>query len=225
MIAYTIFVVVMTIVLVVPGEVNAGRESEIPFCVDPKEVKLDNTPPTAPRVHLHGIRRGRGIRKKPQHRFPHSEENPYYPPDPRGSISLTLWGATDDRTEDDALGYRVYFLDGNLPDGFVPQDTILKPEPQDFAEYRITLVWNDRGTDSQEPFRFRIAVSSVDLGGNESILSRVVVVDDEGTFLKQPNYGMGHVSGGWNKGKSRIGYKHKYMDGRRGTRTKPKKVR
>jgi len=107
---------------------------------------------------------------------------PIRPPISRGVISLTLWGARDDLTDEDSIGYRIYTIAGVLPEGFVNADSTIFAEPLELSEYRIALFWNDGGTDYQEAFNFTLAVTAIDLAGNESDLSNFVIVGDKGGY-------------------------------------------
>ena len=92
-----------------------------------------------------------------------------------GSIAIDITGAKDDRTPPERIGYRITHVAGTLPDGLsLPSDVRLLPARRPVAGdasrevFVLSLVWGDGATNDQEEIDFTLAVTAVDLAGNES---------------------------------------------------------
>ncbi|HET6463905.1 MAG TPA: hypothetical protein VFH33_08910, partial [Candidatus Krumholzibacteria bacterium] len=88
-------------------------------------------------------------------------------------INLDVRGASDDRTLADSLRYRIHYVDGDLPFGFTLRPTYV-------AWNGLNIYWDDGLTWEQEPFSFRLYVTSIDRAGNESKPSNIVSIAHDG---------------------------------------------
>ena len=95
--------------------------------------------------------------------------------DDLGFIELTLGGATDDRTPPDKLGYLLQLEGGTLPAGYT-----LPRQAARLQGDKLYLAWLDGASLTQEAFDFSFRVVTVDLAGNVSPPSAVVMVSHPG---------------------------------------------
>lgn len=139
--------------------------------LDPVEMAEDSSPPGAIPKVLAEIRRGRA---------PDSAgcgEVSMVSTDDLGWVTLTVTPPTDDRTPDDKMGYMVTLVDGTVPDGLT-----MPAEPWRATGGTLTLSWVDGATDNHDSFSFTLAITSLDLAGNEGPAFQLSVSDrDDGT--------------------------------------------
>ncbi len=127
-----------------------------PFELDPKEEAVDVTPPSAIGSTTYSVERGRGPQKDGCGTSGSSCDDV-------GVITLHLGEATDDRTPDASLGYRVEVVSGKAPsDPSWPTAAVRAHEGR-----VLYFHWNDGGDDDQEPIDLTFRIRAVDLAGNE----------------------------------------------------------
>jgi hypothetical protein len=102
-----------------------------------------------------------------------------------GLIQIRFTGAKDDRTPREKIGYLIAHVAGTLPYGLsLPRDARLAtPVASDVAGevlFLLTLVWADPATSDQAPIDFTIALTAVDLAGNESAPSSPIRIRHPG---------------------------------------------
>jgi hypothetical protein len=101
-----------------------------------------------------------------------------------GLIQIAFTGAKDDRTPRERIGYLIRHVAGTLPYGLsLPPDARLAtPEAGDVPGevFLLTLMWPDPATSDQAPIDFTIALTAVDLAGNESAPSSPIRVRHPG---------------------------------------------
>ena len=131
-------------------------------------VKGDEDPPATPILRELTVARGRGAVRTEAGLWMSSSC------DDIGSIAMTLERPEGDPDGDDDVGYALVQLDGTLPrDLALPPQPILGPD--------LVLHWIDGSTDEQESFGFTVAVTPVDVAGNEGAALEVLVAHDGGT--------------------------------------------
>ena len=109
-----------------------------------------------------------------------------------GTIQIVFTGAKDDRTPRGRIGYLITHVAGTLPYGLsLPRDArlatpvdgdTLQGLPRDLSGevFLLTLMWPDPATGDQEAFDFTIALTAVDLAGNESAPSSPIRIRHPG---------------------------------------------
>jgi hypothetical protein len=108
-----------------------------------------------------------------------------------GLIQIVFTGAKDDRTPRGRIGYLITHVAGTLPYGLsLPRDArlatpvagdTLQGLPRDLSEvFLLTLMWPDPATSDQAPLDFTIALTAVDLAGNESAPSSPIRIRHRG---------------------------------------------
>jgi hypothetical protein len=102
-----------------------------------------------------------------------------------GLIQITFTGAKDDRTPRERIGYLITHVAGTLPYRLsLPSDARLAtPVPGDVPGevlFVLTLMWPDPATGDQEALDFTIALTAVDLAGNESAPSSPIRIRHPG---------------------------------------------
>jgi hypothetical protein len=141
--------------------------------LDPAEQGIDVTPPHAPAVFELSITRGRG----PQRGC--GGETMATSCDDIGLVTLSV-SADDDRTAKDETGYRIELASGKLPDGLLLPEQAVRAS----GGGQLTLHWADGATDDQEAIDFSLAITAVDLAGNESTTATTVKITDAGGFMQ-----------------------------------------
>ena len=109
-----------------------------------------------------------------------------------GLIQIAFTGAKDDRTPRERIGYLITHVAGTLPYGLslpsyarlatpVAGDT-LQGLPRDLSGevFLLTLMWADPATGDQGALDFTLALTAVDLAGNESAPSAPIRVRHPG---------------------------------------------
>src|SRR5688572_23423497 len=91
--------------------------------------------------------------------------------DDLGFIVIELVRVDDDRTPREKLGYRITRIEGTLPESGMLPSFALRVIPVPGKPLQFTLVWVDGATDNQESIDFTLAVTAVDMAGNESVPS------------------------------------------------------
>ncbi len=89
-----------------------------------------------------------------------------------GSIHFLVSGSSDDRTPRGEIGYRLHYVDGEVPRRLEISADAFLGHP--------SVYWIDGPTWDQEPFVFRVWATAVDRAGNESAPSNVVIVGHSG---------------------------------------------
>ncbi len=146
------------------------------FKVLATEQAVDSLPPSAPVLRLENIWRGHGAVQIGDLMVENAEGR-------FGSISLSVFGAKDDRTAEDSLGYRFRHVSGELPRGLaLPPKTYFARIVR--TEKRLWFYWDDDATWDQDSIVFKIAVIAVDRGGNESPPSNVVEITHNGDLTE-----------------------------------------
>lgn len=101
-----------------------------------------------------------------------------------GLIQVAFTGAKDDRTPRERIGYLITHVAGTLPYGlFLPSDAVLAtPVAGDVSGevFLLALAWADPATGDQEAIDFTLALTAVDLAGNESALSAPIRIRHPG---------------------------------------------
>ena len=101
-----------------------------------------------------------------------------------GSIQIAFTGAKDDRTPRERIGYLITHVAGTLPYGLsLPSDARLAtPVAGDVSGevFLLALAWADPATGDQEAIDFTLALTAVDLAGNESAPSSPIRVRHPG---------------------------------------------
>jgi hypothetical protein len=101
-----------------------------------------------------------------------------------GLIEIHITGAKDDRTPRERIGYRITHVAGALPYGLSLPSYVffLSPVADDASRelFRLALLWGDRATGDQEAVDFSLAITAVDLAGNESAPSSPIRVRHPG---------------------------------------------
>lgn len=100
-----------------------------------------------------------------------------------GLIEIAFTGAKDDRTPRERIGYRITHVAGTLPYGLsLPRDARPATLAGDASGevFLLALMWPDPATSSQAPIDFTIALTAVDLAGNESALSSPIRIRHPG---------------------------------------------
>jgi hypothetical protein len=101
-----------------------------------------------------------------------------------GLIEIEFTGAKDDRTPRERIGYLITHVAGTLPYGLsLPSYARLaKPVAGDVSGevFRLVLLWTDPATGDQEAIDFTLALTAVDLAGNESAPSSPIRVRHPG---------------------------------------------
>ena len=104
--------------------------------------------------------------------------------DDTGLIHIDFTSARDDRTPRERIGYRITHVAGTLPYGLsLPRYVHLaRPLVGDGSGevFRLAMAWTDPATGNQEAIDFTIALTAVDLAGNESVPSAPIRVRDPG---------------------------------------------
>jgi len=93
-----------------------------------------------------------------------------------GTIVLTVTEAEDDRTALEQMGFRIEIEGGKVPPGLDVFDGVQRV----FVGKDLFLRFTDPDPDDQESFGFQLRLISVDLAGNESEPSEVIVASDPG---------------------------------------------
>ena len=140
--------------------------------LDAAERQIDRQPPTAAQVPADVVRvLRRGIRADTSCAG-------------IGLIQIAFTGAKDDRTPRGRIGYRITHVAGTLPDGLsLPNYAqFATPEVGDVSGevFLLTLMWGDPATSDQAPLDFTIALTAVDLAGNESAPSSPIRIRHPG---------------------------------------------
>jgi hypothetical protein len=95
--------------------------------------------------------------------------------DDLGFVTLHFGSSPDAATDPTAVGYRVRFVGGALPDDLSVSDApLLAPTGM------IHLVWIDGASDDQEPIDFSLAITPVAKNGSEGPTSPPVHIRDDG---------------------------------------------
>lgn len=136
------------------------------YVLDPSEVGVDKTAPSAIGETTHSVTRGRG-----PERSACSETSSSC--DDIGGIQLYVSEVSDDRTSVDELGYRVELIAGHLP-GFTPPTTPVGA----YNGNQLFFHWSDDAEDEQESIDVTFRIRAVDLAGNEGPPREVRVRDD-----------------------------------------------
>ena len=101
-----------------------------------------------------------------------------------GLIQIEFTSAKDDRTPRARIGYRITHVAGTLPYGLsLPRDARLaNPVAGDVSRevFRLELAWTDSATGDQDALDFTLALTAVDLAGNESAPSSPIRVRHPG---------------------------------------------
>jgi hypothetical protein len=101
-----------------------------------------------------------------------------------GLIQIAFTGAKDDRTPRERIGYLITHVAGTLPYGLsLPSDARLAtPVAGDVSGevFLLALAWADPATGDQEALDFTLALTAVDLAGNESAPSSPIRVRHPG---------------------------------------------
>lgn len=141
----------------------AGNPAHV---LDPAEVSVDTTPPTAPGpISVERLRRGVGP----------DLSGAASSCDDLGRIVLSFTHASDDRTTAVDMGYEVTLVDGTLPNGLeLPDGPVGSLVGGEGA--RIAFTWIDGASDPQEAFDFMLGVVAVDRAGNRAAPSDMRVV-------------------------------------------------
>jgi hypothetical protein len=138
-----------------------------PHELDAAEMAADSSPPSPVVVDAVEILRGQGSQGDGCGAASTSCDD-------IGRVLFHFTTPTDDRTGAALLGYRIVLVSGELPEGLqlplMPVRRFQEGDP-------IFLHWVDGATDDQEPVDFVVAVSTVDLAGNESAPVEVHVLD------------------------------------------------
>ena len=170
--AICIFVSLTLSVLVV-GVSAISRHIPTVFDPDSSLQSIDTIPPTAPTLKLMGIWRGMGNVRLNDSLISRT------PGASIGTVDFIVTGSNDDCTLPDSLGYRFFFVNGQLPKMFVIPTkayyAFISKQGKD-----IWITWKDGYSWVQDPFEFRICVAAIDDAGNESPRSNIVVVADDG---------------------------------------------
>lgn len=99
-------------------------------------------------------------------------------------IEIEFTGAKDDRTPRERIGYLVTHVAGTIPYGLsLPSYAwIARPVAGDDSgeAFRLALMWTDPATGDQEALDFALALTAVDLAGNESAPSSPIRVRHPG---------------------------------------------
>lgn len=140
--------------------------------LDAAEQQIDRQPPAAAQVPADVVRvLRRGIRSDS------SCAN-------MGLVQIAFKGAKDDRTPRERIGYRIKHVAGTLPDGLsLPSYAqFATPEAGDVSGevFLLSLVWGDPATSDQGAIDFTIALTAVDLAGNESAPSSPIRIRHPG---------------------------------------------
>ena len=148
--------------------------------LDAAEQQIDRQPPTAAQVPADVVRvLRRGIRSDTSCAG-------------IGLIQIVFTGAKDDRTPRGRIGYLITHVAGTLPYGLsLPRDARLATPvdgdtlhglPRDLSGevFLLTLMWPDPAASDQEAFDFTIALTAVDLAGNESAPSSPIRIRHPG---------------------------------------------
>ena len=95
--------------------------------------------------------------------------------DDLGWVTLTVTPPEDDRTPADKMGYLITLVDGTIPDGMT-----MPSEPWRTTGGTLTLSWVDGATDNHDSFSFTLAITPMDLAGNEGPAFQLTVSDKDG---------------------------------------------
>ena len=134
--------------------------------LDAVEQKIDRQPPVQVEARVASVRRGKPL-----------DESVC---DDRGFIVIELVRVDDDRTPREKLGYRITRVEGTLPAAGMLPSYAVKVIPVPGKPLQFQLEWVDGATDNQEPIDFTLAVTAVDLAGNESVPSSPIRVSHPG---------------------------------------------
>lgn len=126
--------------------------------LDPAEQGVDVTPPADVRVASFALHRGKAFGCSSC--------------DDIGRVELSLVPTPDDRTDPIEMGYLVDVSPG------APVSIAAALQPVRVDRGAITLIWNDGRALVQEPLRFTISLTAVDLAGNVSANPTVVSIVD-----------------------------------------------
>ena len=101
-----------------------------------------------------------------------------------GLIHIEFTSPKDDRTPRERIGYRITHVAGTLPYGLsLPSYALVAmPVAGDVSRevFRLALAWTDPATGDQEAIDFTLALTAVDLAGNESAPSSPIRVRHPG---------------------------------------------
>lgn len=135
--------------------------------LDAVEQKIDKQPPVQVEARIVSVVRGRA---------PGGSSC-----DDIGVIVIELVRVDDDRTPREKLGYRITHVEGTLLDaGMLRSGVVFRVATVPGKPLQFTLPWIDGATDNQEPIDFTLAVTAVDLAGNESVPSSPIRVSHPG---------------------------------------------
>jgi len=98
-----------------------------------------------------------------------------------GYVSLIIAPATDDRTDAEHMGYLVSKVSDSWPEGFGFTDN---GDPGPVRAYdldELFLYWSDMNDDGSRPLDFTLAISAVDLAGNQGPPSDPIHIFDPGS--------------------------------------------
>jgi len=133
--------------------------------LDSEEQLLDTSPPDQVAMPTYSIGRGEGGQ------LGCSSDSC----DAFGTLKLEIVAPADDRTGPPDMGYRIEYLDGDMPADLLPSYDV-RPD-----QGVIYLHWGDQATNNQEAFYFRLSIRAVDLGGNLSELATELEIHHMGS--------------------------------------------
>jgi len=138
-----------------------------PYQLDPDEIGLDQEPPS--KVSVLDVYLGRPD---------DSDDNCWG----HSVVYLIIKPATDDRTDAEHMGYVVSKVSGSCPSGFGFNGYIEDLGPVlGYQNEELFLHWNDINDDGSRPLDFTLAVSAVDLAGNQGPPSDPIHIFDPGS--------------------------------------------
>jgi hypothetical protein len=158
----------MLFLLMFPQSADACFAGPEQHTLDPEEQELDSTPPGRAEVMLIDITRGRGPKFTGRGWSGSSIDD-------IGILDFEFTPSSDDRTSPDMMGYRIEHIDGELPEGLIPDYDV---RARDGVLY---LYWIDGNTDSQESLDFTLSFRAIDLGGNMGDPSEPVEIKHPGS--------------------------------------------
>jgi hypothetical protein len=137
----------------------------IEHVLDPQEQQEDNSPPGQVDTPWYGVTRGTGS----------SLSCSSTSCDDVGTLRLEIVAPQDDRTGPEDIGYRIEYLEGDMPTGLLPEHDIRADDGIVF------LYWDDEASANQEALYFKLSIRAVDLGGNLSEEATVLEIHNPGS--------------------------------------------
>jgi len=98
-----------------------------------------------------------------------------------GAVSLIITPATDGRTDAEHMGYMVSKVSDSWPVGFGFTDNGDLGPVRAFDGDELFLYWSDINDDGSRPIDFTLAISAVDLAGNQGPPSDPIYIFDPGS--------------------------------------------